>query len=71
VRAQGRIDKRNHWLKEERAKKEESEIKTLKEIPDILRGSREKVIPIYERCINLQKSKEKDLEIKRIEKYKK
>lgn len=57
VRAQERIERRDHWLDKERTKKDEMERKTLKEIPDILRGSREKVMPIYERCIELQKSK--------------
>ena len=57
LRAQERIDRRDHWLTKERTKKEEMEMKTLKEIPDILRGSRERVMPIYERCIDLQKSK--------------
>ena len=41
--------------------KEKEEEKTLKDAPDILRGSREKVVPIYERCVDLQKEKERKL----------
>lgn len=40
----------------------------LKERPDILRGSREKKQPIYERCLDLQKEKLRRLEVQRIEK---
>ncbi len=40
---------------------EEKEVKGLKDVPDILRGSREKLQPIYERCIDLQKTKDRKL----------
>ena len=39
-------------------------------MPNILRGSRERVEPIYERCINLQKVREQKIEQKRIKKLK-
>lgn len=39
-------------------------------MPDILRGSREKILPIYQRCVDLQKEKDKKLEQKRIQKHK-
>lgn len=44
-----------------KAIQEEKEVKGLKEVPDILRGSREKVQPIYQRCIDLQKDKDRKL----------
>lgn len=47
LRAQQRIDSHTHWLNHERTKKEQRETRIMKEVPDILRGSREKLQPIY------------------------
>lgn len=66
MRAQERLDRREGWLEEERLKKQQSEVHRLKEVPDILRGSREKLQPIYERCIDVQKERERKLEQQRI-----
>jgi uncharacterized membrane-anchored protein YjiN (DUF445 family) len=61
TRAQEKVDTRHKWIDKMQKLQLEKEVKTLKDIPDILRGSREKVQPIFERCIDLQKDKERKL----------
>lgn len=67
-RAQEKIDYRNKWVCKMKQIKDTNEIKNLKAVPDILRGSREKLQPLYERCIVEQKQRDRRMEHKRIEK---
>jgi len=60
-RAQQKFENKNKWVHKMKAMKDEKEVIELKKAPDILRGSREKLQPIYERCIDLQKNKDRKL----------
>ena len=44
-------------IKKEIKKKDEEEKKRMRDIPQILRGSKEKLDPIYERALDLHSSK--------------
>jgi hypothetical protein len=68
TRAQDKLESHSKWVRKMQQQRIVQETRDLKEVPEILRGSREKVEPIYERCLDLQKDKSQRLEQQRIDK---